>query len=154
ALSLSVTLAAQEPPTPARPLPSGPASVIAATAQPSDETATLVFFTRPIVSLSARVLGRRPSERAAAAARVLDDLVDRGITEPVDLKAFTGGVGVQGGSRTVLRPPPPHTDERSGEPLDGAGRQAVARMRQALDEAAEARAPGALVRAGVLAFRA
>jgi small-conductance mechanosensitive channel len=61
---------------------------------------------------------------------------------------------VQVGSRTVLGLTPPDIDELSGETLDDVGRQTVARMRQALDEAAEARAPGALVRAGVLAFLA
>jgi hypothetical protein len=78
AVGLSVALAAQGTRTPPEPPLPGAGPSVAAIAQPSDETATLVFFNRPIVSMRARVLGRRPSERAAAAARVLDDLRRRG----------------------------------------------------------------------------
>ena len=99
AVSVSVTPVAQEPGRSADSPPPGPLTAIAASAQPSDETATLVFFNRPIVSMRARVLGRRPEERAAAGVRVLDDLAARGITEPVDLRRFNGGVLLQVGSR-------------------------------------------------------
>ena len=150
AVSVSVTPVAQEP-RPAADSPPGPLSAIAASAQPSDETATLVFFNRPIVSMRASVLGRRPSERAAAGVRVLDDLAARGITEPVDLRRFNGGVLLQVGSRTVFALTAPDIDELSGETLDEVGTQTVARLRQALDEAREAHAPAALLRAAVFA---
>src|SRR5262245_58296733 len=47
------------------PSESGPTAV---GAEPSGQTATLVFFNRPIVVLRARVLGRGPFERAEGAS--------------------------------------------------------------------------------------
>src|SRR4051794_36574693 len=44
------------------------------TLDPADEPSTLVFFNRDIVLLRARVLGRRPAERARNADVALDEL--------------------------------------------------------------------------------
>jgi hypothetical protein len=49
-------------------------------AEPSGLSATVIVVNRPVVVLSARVLGRSPAERADAARRAVDDLVARGIT--------------------------------------------------------------------------
>ena len=142
AAALSSTLSAQAPRLPVEPSPPAAASAADASAQPSDETATLVFFNRQIVSMRARVLGRRPIERAIAAVRALDDLAAQRITEPVELRAFNGGLLVQVGSRTVFALTSPDIDELSG---DGAYANPglAAEMRRAQDAMAAARGESA-----------
>ena len=120
-------------------------------AEPSGEAATFTFFNRPIVVLRARVLGRGPAERAAGAVRALDDLVGQGIAGPVASRAFDGVWLITVGSRGVFALTPPDVDEVSGETVEAAAALAVARLQQALDEAIEARSPGALLRDGALA---
>jgi small-conductance mechanosensitive channel len=127
------------------------APLVAAAAVHSDESSTLTFFNRPIVVLRARVLGRSPMDRAVGAERMLADLVEQGTTAPVGTRAVEGAVFITVGSRAVLALTPADVDDLAGETLDGTTAQAVARLTQALDEAAEARAPGAMFRAGVLA---
>ena len=137
----------------AQPAPSTPGQSIAASlrAEPSGETATVTFFNRSIVVLRAKVLGRGPVERADAAGRVLDDLVAKRVMRPVEARPFDGGALIMVGSRTAFALLTFDIDELSGETLDGVTAQTVARLQQALDEAAEARAPGVLLREGVLA---
>jgi small-conductance mechanosensitive channel len=120
-------------------------------AEPSGETATVTFFNRPIVVLRARVLGRGPLERARGAGRVLDDLVAQGVTGPIDAQSFDGGSLISVGARGVLALTPPDVDELSGETIQGVASQTVARLQQALEEAAEARAPFVLLRSAALA---
>ena len=136
----SVGLAAQtQTPSPAP-------AVISASVEASDETATLTYFNRPIAVLRARVLGRRPVERAAGAVRILDDLVAEGITGPVESRPIEGGTLISVGSRVVGGLALLDVDELSGETLPAVTTQAVARLQQALQEAADARAPGVLLR--------
>jgi hypothetical protein len=58
----------------------------------ADQPATLIFFNRPIAVFRARVLGRPPSERAAAATRVLYELVAQHNSGPVESHSLEGGV--------------------------------------------------------------
>jgi small-conductance mechanosensitive channel len=132
-----------------QPPPQSLAAAIAA--EPSGQSATLTFFNRPIVVLRARVLGRGPDERAAAAARVLDDLAANGIFGPVESRLVEGGALISVGSRTVFGIAGPDVDELAGETVTGVAAQTVRRLQQALNEAAEAREPGVLLRAAVLA---
>ena len=127
------------------------ASLSAQTAEPSGQAAPLVFFNRPIVVLRARVVGRGPAERAEGARHALDDLVSRGITGPVELRTFEAGTLIVVASRGVLAITPPDVDELAGETVDGAAAEASARMQMALNEAAEAHAPGRLIEACVVA---
>src|SRR4051812_35184137 len=107
-LAWPVALAAQAPPeTPAL---ERAVAAAASSAEPSEETALLTFSNRPIVSLRARVLGRGPSERAAAAVAALDDLVGSGIAGPVALHPFEGGTLITVGPRGVLALLPPDID--------------------------------------------
>src|SRR5262245_31510096 len=135
ALCWAIDAAAQPVPAPQA------AQAIGATAEPSDETVTLVYYNRPIVSLRARVLGRRPGERALAAQRVLDDLVDEHITGPVDVSPFEAGVIIRVGSRGVLALTQPDVDQVQGETVTAVAAQAAARLQLALNEASEARTP-------------
>src|SRR5690348_9918478 len=75
AVAWGAGLAAQTPPPTTR-------------AEPSGQSATVVFFNRPIVVLRARVLGRGPAERAEGAERALEDLVEHDITGPVESQPF------------------------------------------------------------------
>lgn len=149
----SVGLAAQTqglPQAPAQPLPTG-AAATAASVERSGETATLTYSNRTIVVLRARVLGRRPVERATGATRILDDLVAEGITGPVESRPIEGGVLITVGSRAVFGLALLDVDELSGETLQAVTAQTIARLQQALREASEARMPGVLIRGAGLA---
>jgi small-conductance mechanosensitive channel len=135
------------PPTPPATLP----AIAVIGAEPSGESFTFTYFNRPIVVLRARVLGRPPSERAAIAVRVLDDLVASKATDPIESRAINEGTLIFVGSRVVFGLAPADIDELAGETLEGVTAQAVARLRQAFAEAGEAHTPAELVRASVIA---
>ena len=145
------TVTAQPQPTaPATPPATLPAIAVIG-AEPSGESFTFTYFNRPIVVLRARVLGRPPSERAAIAVRVLDDLVASKATDPVESRAINEGTLIFVGSRVVFGLAPADIDELAGETLEGVTAQAVARLRQAFAEAGEAHTPAELARASVIA---
>jgi small-conductance mechanosensitive channel len=121
------------------------------TAERSGESFTLTYFNRPIVVLRARVLGRPPSERAAIAVKVLDDLVAAKVTDPVESRQVEGASLIFVGSRLVTGLGAPDIDELAGETLEGVTALTVARLQQAFAEAAEAHTPAELLRAGILA---
>ena len=140
--------AAAQPAPPAAP-EAGPRnrSIAAAlSAVRAHEPAILTFYNRPIVVLRADVLGHTPAERAASAERVLEDLVQQGLTTPVSAQGFDGGALLNVGNRSVLVLAEPDVDVLAGETLDSVARDGVAHLRQALAEAQEARAPQVLVR--------
>ena len=153
AVALGAALAGAAP-TVAQPLPAQ-ASTLVVPVEPSGETETLTYFNRPIVVLRARILGRRPSERAALAVRVLDQLVAAGRTRPVEARTMAdGGVLVGVGSQVIIGLTAPDVDELEGQTIRGVADQTVARLQQALDEAAEARRPAMLLRASVFTLAA
>ncbi len=123
-------------------------------AEHTADSATLSLFNRTIVVFRARVLGRGPAERARGARRVLDELVAERVTQPVDSQAVDGNRLITVASRGVFAVTPADVDELSGETLDIVTAQAIARLSQALDEEAEARRPGLLLRAVLLAAAA
>jgi small-conductance mechanosensitive channel len=143
--------AASQPPAVGN-LQAAPPSAV--TVEPSTQAAALVFFNRPIVTLKATVLGRRPSDRTAAAVKALDEVVDSGIISPIEVSPFEGGVLVRVGTRAVFGLTSLDVDELSGESLDAVAQQTVTHLRQALAEAREARAPIALLRAALVALLA
>ena len=118
--------------------------------EPSGESATVTLSNRPIAVLRARVLGRPPSERVAAAERALEDLVNQRIDGPVSVRAIEGSRAITVGPRAVTVLTPLDVDEASGETLDEATERAAAVLRQALAEALEARKPAVLLRAALL----
>jgi small-conductance mechanosensitive channel len=151
----SGSLLAQAQPPPAAQAPAAIDSLTAAlSAEPSGEPFTLTFFNRPIVVLRARVVGRLPIERAAGAARILDDLAAQGTTGPVESRPLERSSLISVGSRGVLALTSPDIDELAGETLEGVTAQTVARLQQALNEAAEARAPRRLLRSAAAASAA
>jgi small-conductance mechanosensitive channel len=153
ALALAaVTVTAQPQPTAPQTAPPTLPSIAVVDAQPSGESFTLTYFNRPIVVLRARVLGRPPSERAAIAVRVLDDLVAANATDPVESRSIEQGSLIFVGSRVVFGLAPADIDELAGETLEGTTALAVTRLRQAFAEAGEAHTPAELVRASVIAL--
>ena len=141
--------AAQELATP----PPQPAPVVASgTAGEPEQAATLTFANRPIVTLRARVLGRDPADRVASAGRVLDELVEQGSIGPIESRAFDGGNVIAVASRGIVALTRADVDELAGETVDSVSAQTVARLRQALAEADEARTPRrVLIAAGLAA---
>src|SRR4029078_5648203 len=119
------------------PVPSS-GSTLTVPVEASGETATLAYFNRPIVVLRARILGRRPVERAALAVRTLDQLVAAGHTTPVEARTTNGDVLIGVGNQVIVGLTPLDIDELEGGTLQSVSDQTVARLRQALDEAAEA----------------
>jgi len=134
ALAAAATAASQPAPAPA-------ASASALVGERAGETYPLTFFNRPIVMLRARVVGRRPAERALGASRLLHELVAQRLTTPVESRNSDGVSLISVGSRGILVLTPADIDDLAGETLDGVTAQTVARLRRALAEAAEARAP-------------
>jgi small-conductance mechanosensitive channel len=118
--------------------------------EPSGESAPVTLSNRPIAVLRARLLGRKPSERAAAAERVLADLVRERIDGPVEVRTIEGSRAISVGARTVMVLTPLDVDDVSGETLDEQTTRTVAALRQALAEALEARRPAVLMWGAVL----
>src|SRR5258706_951380 len=115
-------------------------------------THTLTYANRPITVFRARVLTRTPEERARAAAILLDQLVERRITGPVNSSVVSGVMLVHVADRDVLYLVPADIDQLAGETLDRRGAEAVANLRVALVEAEELRTPARLLRAGARAL--
>jgi small-conductance mechanosensitive channel len=150
AAAVGATVLVAQSQTPA--VPQGLSAAIAAavtSAERSDEPFTLTYFNRPIVVLRANVLGRPPSQRAAIAVHVLDDLVAARVTDPIEARSIEGASLIFVGSRVVVGLGQPDVDELAGETLEGVTAQTVSRLQQAFAEAAEAHTPAELVRAGV-----
>ena len=152
-LSVALTCAALTAQSPPAQAPAS-GSTLAIPVEASGETATLTYFNRPIVVLRARILGRRPSERAALAVRTLDQLVATGRTKPVEAKASGSDVLIGVGNQVIVGLTAPDIDALEGQTLQSVSDQTVARLQQALDEAAEAHRPGMLLRAAALAILA
>jgi hypothetical protein len=78
--------------------------------------------------------------------------VEQRLVGPVQSQAFDGGTQITVAGRTILALTPGDIDDLAGETMSGVVAQTVARLRQALDEAAEARAPGMLLRDAAFAI--
>ena len=121
--------------------------------EPSGETATLAYFNRPIVVLRARIGGRGPADRAAGAARVIEDLVSNQVTGPVAWRPIENGVVViEVGSQVVVPLATADVDTLAGETLEGVAAQTVTRLEQAIVEAVGARRPAMLIQATLLSL--
>ncbi|HEY2152188.1 MAG TPA: mechanosensitive ion channel domain-containing protein [Vicinamibacterales bacterium] len=132
--------------------PAAPPITSLLNATPSRDTYPLSYFNRSIAVLKATVLGRTPRERAEAAADAIDTLVGQQIRGPVVAQPFEGGALITVGGRIVLVLTPPDVDTLSGETLDSVSAGVVARLRQALEEAGEARSVRTVLRATATAL--
>ncbi len=132
--------------------PTGIAVPGALTVERTDGSRTVSFFNRDVAILRARVAGRSPDERAAGAVRILEGLADDRLTGPIEIRPIGGGTLILVASRGVLVLTDADVDELAGETLGGVAAQTAAHLRQALAEAAEARAPRLLVEAALRAL--
>jgi small-conductance mechanosensitive channel len=146
---LTVELAGAQPPAPETPVPT-----LAIDVAPSGESATFVYFNRPIAVLRARILGRLPKERSALGVRAMDDLVARGQVGPVEAQTTEGGALIRVGPRVIIGLTAADIDEAAGETLEAVIAQAVGRAQQALEEAVEARRPFVWIWGSVFVFAA
>ena len=128
-------------------------SQIASTATPGPP-AVLRFNNRPITVLRATVLSRSPAERATAAARILDDLVQGGRPGPVSTRAVTDVTVVSVGTRDVFAILPLDLDQLAGETQEGKAAEVVSHLQLALDEAIELRTPRRILTSTALALLA
>jgi small-conductance mechanosensitive channel len=151
-IASSSTLAAQTSAVPTGQTQPSPTLGAALGIERAAEPAVVTYFNRPIVTLRAAVGGRSPQERATAVVRLLDDLVDRGITGPVTARSVEGGSLLYVESGLVLGLSAVDADELVGETPAGIAAAAVARLQIALDEAAEARQVRTLLREGGIAL--
>jgi small-conductance mechanosensitive channel len=150
-LSGGLALRAQQPAAPAA--PGGPTLTESFGVEPSGETATLTYFNRPIVVLRARIGGRGPSDRAANAARVIDDLLSRDVTGPVGSRPIENGVVlIEIGSDVIVPLTTADIDTLGGETLDAVAAQTVTRLERAIVEAVQARRPAMLIQATALSL--
>ena len=147
----STALAAQPPAAASAQAPRSDTIAAAISAEPSGESAVIVLFNRPIVTLRARVLGRGAAERAAGASRALDELVAQQVKGPVELRPFAGGAMITVNARGIFALTNADVDELGGETFDAVANDAADRLRQALAEAVDARAPRVWLRSITLA---
>ena len=83
---------------------------------------------------------------------MLNDLLADRITQPVETRQLDGAALITVGGRGVVALTPPDIDELAGESLEQAATAAAGRLRQALEEADEARTPARLLRSAVTAL--
>jgi small-conductance mechanosensitive channel len=112
----------------------------------TDPPATLSFQNRDIVELRATVFARTPAMRAAAARRVLGDLVDERRVDRVATRPVAQAIVVSVGTFDLLTLLPADADPL-GVPLDETARRAAVTLQRALDEAIEIRTPWLMAQA-------
>jgi len=130
--------AAQSPASPATALTTGSTAL-------ASIDAPLVYLNRPITTLRATSVGRSPSERAAAAVRVLNRLVDAEPHGTVTTESIGEGSVVRIAGRFVFAILAGDVDTLEGETLAGKTADAAARLNLAFSEAAELRSPSRLL---------
>jgi small-conductance mechanosensitive channel len=123
----------------------------AATARIDSPPATLVYVNRPIVELRATVLSRTPEARVATAVDVLNRLVAQQANTRVSTRGYGDIWVISVGDQRILGIAPQDVDSLVGESVSTKAADAAARLQVAVNEAVELRAPGGLLRSGVLA---
>jgi small-conductance mechanosensitive channel len=137
----------QPPPAAASPAPPGDRELVEKV--PSAQAATLAYTNRPIAVLRARVLADMPGDRVRAAANILDELVESGISGPVTSRDVGGVQIIRVGDRDVVTLVRADVDEIAGETIEREAADAVAALRVALDEAVELRTPTRLLQSAL-----
>jgi len=133
---------------PAQPPP--PAPTLQAAVEPSGEAFNLTYFNRLIVVLRATVMGRRPADRGYLAKRMLDDLVEKDHTGPVQAVPFAGGVLINVDRQSIVGITTADLDLAVGETLDSTIPEVVRRLEEALAAAATAHRPAVWLRSIVI----
>jgi small-conductance mechanosensitive channel len=151
AMAASGLLLAQGTDRPQTPPPIGSLEAVVR-ADASQSPATVTFFNRPIVDLRATVLGRSPAERARGAEQRIDDIARERIVGPVEAEALDIGMMITVASKGVVVLTAVDVDGLSGDTLQAATTATVARLQDALREAAASRSLAAIARSAVEAL--
>jgi len=119
-----------------------------------EQEATLTFENRPILVLRARVVTRMPSDRAAAAVRLLQRLVARDVSGPVEVRPVAGAQVIAVAGEAIIAVLPADVDVLTGESVEAAATAGAVRLRTALLEARELRSPRVLLQGALAAVAA
>jgi small-conductance mechanosensitive channel len=155
ALAMAPAATAQTPEPPRnQPVPARPvlADEAIRTATPAEESAVLSYANRPVVIFRAKVLGRSPAQRAAAAVTALDRLIDEMPRGRAGSSALAEARVISIDGQPVFAILPQDVDPLTGETVDGAAAATASRLQVAFDEAVELRDSSRLLWAGFLAL--
>ena len=132
--------------------------IVAAADVPTDADATrsapLVFNNRNIVVFRAMLLGHTPAERAEAAQKRVELLVDKNSGSSVTSRPIAEGITVEIDRALAFVVTPGDVDDLSGATLQSTAEEAVRQLSLALREAQEQASFRQLVKAVVLAVLA
>jgi small-conductance mechanosensitive channel len=117
------------------------AAAIVASSTRADHPATFTYCNRAIAELRATVLSRAPADRAAAAVRVLDRLIEDGSSPTVSIQPLGGARMMAVNGQSVFAILPLDVETLAGETLDGNATLAASHLERALQDAIEARTP-------------
>ena len=135
-------------------VPQPPAPVSAPAPAPARDTAALMFGNRLITVFRAPLGAVSPAERAEAAARRIDAIVESGAPDSVESRPIPEGILVSIGGRSVFTLTPADADTLAGEQLAALAAGSVARLRVAISAEREERSLPHLLRAAGLALLA
>jgi small-conductance mechanosensitive channel len=154
-VAIGVSPVAQQPAPPVTAeTVAGAVAEAARTARPGEQSAALTFSNRFIVELRATVLSRPPAARSAAAADVLERVIEKSRNPRASARAFDQASVVSIDGQPVFAIFAADVDPLAGEALSTKSADAVARLQVALDEAVEARTPRRLLTAAAAALLA
>jgi small-conductance mechanosensitive channel len=141
---------AQAPPDPVAIAVAGAAK----SAVPAEHPATLVYANRAIVEFRATVVSRTPLARAAAAAELLDRLVEQTPNQRVATRAFDEAIAIGIGTQPVIVLFHADADPLQGEDLVLKANETASRLQLAFDEAVESRTPRRILQSVLVAVLA
>jgi small-conductance mechanosensitive channel len=154
-LALCDPVLAQQAPQATAPSPSpgaaapqaGTAVAQLTTVAPPEQAAALLYGNRPILTMRGTLVGRTPQERAAAAVKRLDELVERRISGPISTEEVSGVSVVKVGGEQAFTILPTDPDPLAGETVQSVASGVERSLAVAMAEVVEARTPRLLLRA-------
>ena len=118
----------------AAPVAAGAAAIVVSDNPPAE----LTVANRVVSTMRADVFGATPAERAEAARKRIDSIVEEGGPLSVSAQPVPEGVAIQIDGRTVFRVLAADVDSEAGQSLDSAAADATANLARALGEIREA----------------
>jgi small-conductance mechanosensitive channel len=148
--------AGQDAPSPApSPVPSAALSAPKLSeVAPPEEAATVRYGNRPITVFGGRLFGRSPADRARAAVRRIEEVVELGRSGPVEVHVVGGVAILTVAGREVVTILPTDVDMLAGETVEARSAEAALSLRRVLAEVVEARSPRLLLRGALWALAA
>ena len=116
---------------------------------PDEQFVELRFSNRYILTFRADIVPRDPRERADGAIRSLNRTIDNNVTGPVSSRRLFGASVITVAGKDMFAIVQPDVDEGANEDLTQVTAAVISRLSVALQEAAEARTPERLLRAGL-----